>query len=211
VAFKPSHGRSRLTRMTSTSATSRGAATRERLLGAALELFAAHGFHGTTTALLAARTGMAEGTIYRHFTGKEALYNAVMQRVWGRGEELVTEGPEGRLPAVERLRLVAGRLMLEARGAPAVVRLLLGPVELPVLDAVGRQASDRFRHAVVGVVALGKQEGTIRPGTAELWASIWLVVVAMAAERVAQGTWTPEHPNVALVIEAAVAAIGKVG
>ena len=197
--------------MTSTNPTRRGAATRERLLRAALDLFASHGFHGTTTALLASRTGLAEGTIYRHFTGKDALYNAVMRRVWERGEELMTEGPEGRLPAVDRLRSVAGRLMLEARGAPAIVRLLLGPAEVPALDPSGRQAADRFRHAVAGVVALGKQEGAIRPGTADLWASIWLVVVGLAAERVAQGVWTPEHPNVALTIEAALAAIGKAG
>ena len=197
--------------MTSTTPTRRGAATRERLLQAALDLFAARGFHGSTTALLASRTGLAEGTIYRHFTGKEALYNAVMQRVWQRGEELVSEAPEVRLSAMERLRSVAGRLMLEARGAPAVVRLLLGPVELRVLDEPGRQAADRFRHAVVRLVALGKQEGVIRPGTAELLASIWLEVVGLAAERVAQGAWTPEHPNVELTIEVALAAIGKTG
>ncbi|MDH5315227.1 MAG: hypothetical protein OEW44_01995, partial [Gemmatimonadota bacterium] len=66
-------------------------------------------------------------------------------------------------------------------------------------------------HAVVRLVVLGKQEGVIRPGTAELLASIWLVVVGLAAERVAQGAWTPEHPNVELTIEVALAAIGKTG
>lgn len=45
--------------------------TRERLLGAALELFASQGYHETTVAQIAARVGVSEMTFFRHFQSKE--------------------------------------------------------------------------------------------------------------------------------------------
>ena len=52
-------------------------ATRKRLIRAALDLFTTNGYHATTTPAIAARANVAEGTIYRHFPGKEALLNEV--------------------------------------------------------------------------------------------------------------------------------------
>lgn len=195
--------------MTEMRSRPRGAHTRERLLRSALQLFATRGYHGTTTAQLAAATALAEGTIYRHFPGKDALYSAVMRMVWDRGADLLADPGDGRLPSVERLRAAAARLVAEARGAPAVARLLFAQGEQQALDAPAREAADRFRAAAVQLVALGKQEGTVRPGTAELWAAVWLALVGLAVERVATGGWPPDHPSVGLTIEAAIVAIGK--
>jgi len=49
--------------------------TRERLVRAALELFTALGYHDTTTPAIAKKAGVAEGTIYRHFAGKQQFFN----------------------------------------------------------------------------------------------------------------------------------------
>ena len=54
--------------------------SRERILDAALQLFAERGFHGVAMPDLAAVAGIAAATIYRHFTGKEALVNELYQR-----------------------------------------------------------------------------------------------------------------------------------
>src|SRR5689334_9812143 len=51
--------------------------TRERLARAALELFTTQGYHASTTPQIAAKAGVAEGTIYRHFTSKEHLLNEI--------------------------------------------------------------------------------------------------------------------------------------
>ncbi len=56
--------------------------TRENLLKAASDLMREVGFEGMTTAQIAKRAGVAEGTIYRHFTGKEALIEAVFKGIW---------------------------------------------------------------------------------------------------------------------------------
>lgn len=49
---------------------------RQRLLQAALELFAEHGFEATTAAQIAARAGVTERTFFRHFPDKrEVLFD----------------------------------------------------------------------------------------------------------------------------------------
>ena len=52
---------------------------RDKILEAALELFAERGFHGTPVPEVAARAKVGAGTIYRYFESKEALVNALYQ------------------------------------------------------------------------------------------------------------------------------------
>lgn len=59
---------------------SRRAATRDKLLDAALHLFARRGFAGTTVKAIAARAGIATGLLYSHFPGKEGLLRALFER-----------------------------------------------------------------------------------------------------------------------------------
>lgn len=56
---------------------SEGPATRDRLLGAALELFARQGYAATTVRQIAAEVGVRDSAIYGHFTGKQAMYDAL--------------------------------------------------------------------------------------------------------------------------------------
>jgi AcrR family transcriptional regulator len=57
----------------------RGDDKRERILDAALALFAARGFHGTAVPEVADEAGVGAGTIYRYFESKEAIVNALYQ------------------------------------------------------------------------------------------------------------------------------------
>lgn len=59
------------------------AETRQVLLDAALEVFLQHGFAGATTREIARTAGVAEGTIYRHFSDKLALFHEVFLSVAG--------------------------------------------------------------------------------------------------------------------------------
>lgn len=56
--------------------------TRAALVQAAGELMSEVGFESMTTAALARRAGVAEGTLYRHFSGKEAITEAVFEEAW---------------------------------------------------------------------------------------------------------------------------------
>ncbi len=50
---------------------------RRRILDAALETFAARGYHGTAVPEVAEAAGVGTGTLYRYFENKEALVNEV--------------------------------------------------------------------------------------------------------------------------------------
>lgn len=54
--------------------------TRERILQAAFELISDKGFAGACTREIAQRAGVAEVTIFRHFTNKENLFRHTTQR-----------------------------------------------------------------------------------------------------------------------------------
>ena len=53
---------------------------REQILDVATGLFAQQGFRGTTTKLIAEKSGVTEALIFRHFPSKEELYWAVIER-----------------------------------------------------------------------------------------------------------------------------------
>ena len=189
-----------------------GAATRQRLLRAALELFTTNGFLATTTPEIAARASVAEGTIYRHFSGKEELLVSAYRESQGWGLALikVQEGDDA-LPPQDRLLSVARRLVSAAQSDPAMTRMLLRRRDERYLDDAGRQAAREFREALQQIVASGKSDGMVRPGPADLWTAVWLALVAFTTERVSSGEWTPEHPQVALTLGAAWDAISTAG
>ncbi len=64
---------------TSSAAETTGISTRERILAAALELFAQHGFGGASMRELARRVGIRESSLYNHFPGKAAILEAIMR------------------------------------------------------------------------------------------------------------------------------------
>jgi AcrR family transcriptional regulator len=183
-------------------------ATRERLLRAALELFTADGFLGTTTPALAARAGIAEGTIYRHFPSKEVLLNEVFRESqrWLIG--LLREVETDRTQTTQgKLARLAQRLIVAAGEDPARVRMALLPRDVRFLDGPSREVAREFREALQHLVATGKSDGLVRSGPADLWGAVWLALVSFATERVSTGEWTPEHPQAAQTVEVAWEAI----
>ena len=181
-----------------------GEATRQRLLRAALDLYTTIGFRATTTPAIAARAGVAEGTIYRHFSGKEHLLNEVYRNAqrWGAG--LVKEAePNGQHTLPERLTGIARRLLEAAARDPSLTRMLLRSRDEQHLDERSREAAREFRQALLQVVAGGASQGMVRKGPPELWTDVWLALVAFAAERVSAREWEPESHQIGLTLDAA--------
>ena len=57
--------------------------TRQALLAAARQLFAADGFQATRTEEIVQRAGLTRGALYHHFRDKEDLFRAVYEEVTG--------------------------------------------------------------------------------------------------------------------------------
>jgi len=129
-----------------------GAASRERLLEAAVALFAERGVAATGVDAVARKAGIVKSALYWHFGSKQGLVAAVIERVgetWLREiRASVDQGGDldGRLE-----RFVAGmRGLVEER--PELLRLLLAVgLERSDMDASSREAASR-------VVAAGRAE-----------------------------------------------------
>jgi TetR/AcrR family transcriptional regulator len=61
-----------------------GVETRERVLEAAAEQFAQHGFAGASLAAISKACGISDGLILHHFQTKEGLYRQVLEELAGR-------------------------------------------------------------------------------------------------------------------------------
>jgi AcrR family transcriptional regulator len=53
---------------------------KEKILNAALELFANESYHGTSTSKVAKKAGVSEGLIFRHFGNKEGLLHEILRK-----------------------------------------------------------------------------------------------------------------------------------
>ncbi|QGY44060.1 TetR family transcriptional regulator [Maribellus comscasis] len=63
----------------------------EKILQAALQLFAQEGFHATSTSKVAKKAGVSEGLIFRHFGNKEGLLQAILEEGENRLKSLFVE------------------------------------------------------------------------------------------------------------------------
>ena len=183
--------------------------TRQRLIRTALELFATRGYHDTTTAQIAKKAGIAEGTIYRHFASKQQLVNELYRAAQRWAAKVVqerTRDPDART-ARAQLTAVAHGLIEGAAHDTAVVKLgLLERLE-GVLDDESRKTEREFRLALERMVAEGKAQGTVRTGAVEIWAGVWLATISHAVQKIVSGEWKTGDTGVRLVIDAAWKAI----
>jgi AcrR family transcriptional regulator len=102
--------------------------TREALLDAALHEFAAHGFDGASTRAIATRAGTHQPQINYHFASKEALWQAAVDHLFGRLDDLLrSHGALGAEVAEDRAgfeRMVRG-FVRAAAGLPELNRIMV--------------------------------------------------------------------------------------
>ena len=109
------------------------AATRQAILDAALDEFAANGFAGARLDDVARRAGVAKGTIYVHFRDKETLFEELVRASLGPFVGALESAPVADLP----LRAFAEQLI------DAFVREIVGTRRKDVLRLIISEG-DRF-------------------------------------------------------------------
>jgi len=127
----------------------KGAATRERVLGAALGLFRRRGFERTTMRDIAEAAGLALGAAYHYFPSKDALVLGYFEHLQDEHERLVREAPPGADPAARVRTLVRTKLELLRRDRKLLAALFssLGDPAHP-LSLFGRRTARVRRRSV---------------------------------------------------------------
>jgi AcrR family transcriptional regulator len=149
----------------------RSVETRDRLVEAALEIFAARGFDGATTRAIAERAGVALAALPYHFETKDALWRAAADRIFERLRERFGELLRGLgdLDLRERLRRLIGEFARFAAAHPELHRFMLqegtGPsTRLAWLAEAHLRPLFSF---VCGLIAEGQARGVVPSGRPE--------------------------------------------
>lgn len=143
----------------------KGSGTRERILEVAEELIALHGVEGFQLKDVAAEIGIRPPSIFAHFAGREAIAQAVAERMIGGIAKLVDEIP-GEKPAATLTRWVRS-LVAYLSEHPAHVRLILrdmAHVGSPNVAsfASAQQSMEEIKRHLDEVLNRGLVEGTFR-------------------------------------------------
>ncbi len=180
--------------------------TRDRLVRGALDLFTTIGYHESTTPQIAARAGVAEGTIYRHFKSKEQLLNSIYQAAVRRFQQTIRTS-DAAAGCKETLESVAREWSTVAANDPAVVRLVFVRPPRKLLDHSSKAAFKEFKGDIERVLATGKSAGQVKRGSVEMWSDVWLQLISLLLEKVADSDWTHDETTADDIISAAWAAI----
>ncbi|MCF6524677.1 TetR/AcrR family transcriptional regulator [Streptomyces sp. JJ36] len=138
---------------------------REELLAAAAEVFAAHGYRGTTVRRIASEVGMLAGSLYHHFDSKESMLDEILAAFLGdlrqRYEAVLASG----LDPWETLEALVAESFRAVARHPAAVAVYRG--EAPFLARLPRfgylaDAQRRFARAWRETLERGVADGVFR-------------------------------------------------
>jgi len=150
--------------------------TRERILNAAMEVFAARGYHGTVVDTITAASGTSKGAFYHYFPSKQAIFLTLMDELASdveHGVELVIASEQGALAKVE----AALQVVLETAAARRdLVRILLiEAVGLgPTLEGAHLEIHRRFARLIQRHLDRATTDGDIPPQDTALAARAWI-------------------------------------
>jgi len=164
----------------------RGEATRAQLIAIATRLFASRGYEDTSIEAVLQEAGVSRGSLYHHFAGKEALFEAVLDDVEtrvGRQAIAAAVGADGPAAALGAAFLA----WIKLAGDPVVQRILL--IDAPAVLGWERWRAMEERHALGAIRATLRaiaDEGNLRPELVGTLAHVLLASVNEIALLVAR-------------------------
>ena len=155
--------------------------TRTRILNAAQRLFARKGYDGTTTRDLAHAAGVAEGTLFRHFSSKKSILVEVATQGWSEIlTDLLTELSEmGSYKAVSQ---VMQRRMLHLHDNADILRVCFMESQFhPELrDRIQSELVEKMTDVAEAFFQTAMDRGIYRPLNAKMVARVFLGMFVVA-------------------------------
>lgn len=181
--------------MTETTDLPRAAATRARLLDAAVRAFAERGFHGTTTRDIAAAAGMSPAALYVHHRSKEELLYLISRSGHERTLALVRDGVACSDDPAEQLVTVVRQFAIDharRHTGARIVNYELAALSPEHFEEI-RQIRQSIDHEVRRLVESGVAVGAFHVRDAGMAAlAVLSLGIDIARWYRDEGTWTPE-------------------
>lgn len=136
--------------------------TREVILDTAERLFAARGVDGIAVRDLAREMGITASSLYNHFPGKQALYDAVLERGIGPIVALVAESWQAEPLGAAQMQATIARLTAHLARHPHLGRLLQRALleETGALQALlGRLLTSLYREGMLVLRQTARRAG----------------------------------------------------
>jgi AcrR family transcriptional regulator len=159
--------------------------TRQALVDSALDLFTKRGYAGTSLEAIVRRARVTKGALYHHFTGKQALFEAVFDQVETAAMNRLSKVVAGDGTAWERA--IAGvqefvRVCLE----PAHQRIVIHEAPVVMGWERWRETEEQFSYGLVrATVEALVEAGEIEPLPVEVTARILFGALSAGAEAIA--------------------------
>lgn len=149
----------------------RKAATRERIVRAALDQLADGGYASASVQAVAARAGVATGSVYRHFHSKADLFAEVFRRGSAREVEAFAAAIGADAPAAERVAAAAETFARRALAEPKRAYALIAEPVDPAVEAERLAFRHDYRDILRGVLDDGIAAGEFAPHDTETTAA----------------------------------------
>lgn len=155
--------------------------TRTKILQAAQKLFARKGFDGTTTKDLARKAGVAEGTIFRHFSNKKAILIELATEGWvDILTDLLTELSE--MASYKAVAQVMRRRMLNMKQNVDLMRICFFEAQFhPELrDRIQSEVIAKMTDVAEAFVETAMEKGVYRKMNSQIVARVFVGMFAIA-------------------------------
>ncbi|HKA86005.1 MAG TPA: TetR/AcrR family transcriptional regulator [Haliangiales bacterium] len=135
---------------------------REKILDAALTLFAERGFHGTPVPLVAEKARVGAGTVYRYFESKEALANVLFRRWKLEFAKFVLGDLDPELPTRAAFHRVWRKMFAFREAHPGAMKFLELHNHRTYLDAESATVEQQVLSPIRDFVVAAQQRGEVR-------------------------------------------------
>ncbi|BEL05621.1 TetR/AcrR family transcriptional regulator [Actinoplanes sichuanensis] len=182
---------------------------RTAILKAATDLFLASGYDGTSLAKIADAAGVSKATLFKQFSTKAALFDAIVTEAWQIDEpdsspDLPTDDLRAGLTAIGH-RYVE---LLTRPGMTALFRIVIA--ELPRFPELGEAQFSRgkmpYFESVSRYLIAAREAGAAKVDDADLAATQFLGMIANFVfwPALLLTDWAPERPAIEQAVEEAV-------
>ncbi len=181
---------------------------RERIINAALVLFAERGFSNSTSSALAKQAGVAEGTLFRHFRSKDAVLLELIIRVKAQLIRDLTRYLAGQTPknGLERVIIsIQGFYTFASQNTPEF-RVIFrdAPAQGGLCDAeVLAEVKGAYSFLIAylqSAIEEGLRDGSIRQDAQSLESANILLGAVVGLARGLHFQYTPDTPGMAAAL-----------